>query len=95
MAWGWYKIKAVAETLKNGVPDETIEVDLANAGIETIRFIKGQSAGVSEDFSVGIIFKGFLLFPNMNGRNPFTKNDEVGAMIFEDFYWVGINEGDA
>ncbi len=92
MAWKWYAIKTVAETLKNGVPDETIEVELENVGIETIRFIKGQSAGVSADFSVGIIFRDFLLFPNMNGRNPFTKNDLVGAMIFEDQYWVGINE---
>ena len=92
MAWAWYPIKKVAETLKNGVPDETIEVDLTNIGIETIRFIKGQSAGVSEDFSVGIIFSDFLLFPNMNSRNPFTKNDLVGAMIFQDQYWVGINE---
>lgn len=92
MAWAWFPIKTVAETLKNGVPDETIEVDLENIGIETIRFIKGQSTGVSADFSVGIIFRDFLLFPNMNGRNPFTKNDLVGAMIFEDQYWVGINE---
>jgi len=86
MAWAWYQIKAVNETLKNSVPDETIEVDLANVGIETIRFIRGFGE------SVGIIFKGFLLFPNMNGRNPFTKNDKVGAMIKNGYYWVGINE---
>lgn len=84
MAWGWYKIKAVADTLKNSVPDETIELALENAGTETIRFISG--------FSVGIIFRGFLLFPNMNSRNPFTKQDKVGAMIKDGFYWVGINE---
>jgi hypothetical protein len=86
MAWAWYQIKEVTETLKNSVPDETTEVDLENIGIETIRFIRGFGE------SVGIIFKGFLLFPNMNSRNPFTKNDEVGAMIKEGFYWVGINE---
>ena len=84
MSWNWYKIKAVAETLKNDVPDETLEVNLANVGIETIRFIRGNR--------VGIIFKDFILFPNMNGRNPFTKNNEVGAMIYQDYYWVGINQ---
>lgn len=88
MAWGWYKIKAVADTMKNDVPDETIEIDLENIGTETIRFIRG-----FED-SVGIIFKNFLLFPNMNDRNPFTKNNQVGAMIKDGYYWVGINEGD-
>lgn len=85
MAWAWYPIKAVSETMKNDVPDETIEIALEDQGTETVRFIRG--------FSVGIIFRNFLLFPNMNSRNPFTKNDEVGAMIFEDQYWIGINEG--
>lgn len=88
MAWGWYKIKAVAETLLNDVPDETIEVELENIGTETIRFIKGF------DGAVGVIFRDYLLFPNMNGRNPFTKGDAVGAMIYEDYFYVGINEGD-
>jgi hypothetical protein len=86
MAWGWYKIKEVSETLKNSVPDEKIEVELENVGTEEIRFIQG--------FSVGIIFRDFLLFPNMNARNPFTKNNQVGAMIKDGAYWVGINEGD-
>jgi hypothetical protein len=85
MAWNWYQIKKVDETMQEGVPDETLSVTL-NLGEETIRFIQG--------FSVGIIFRNFLLFPNMNGRNPFTKNDEVGAIIFEDYYWVGVNLGD-
>jgi len=84
MAWQWYPIKAVAETLKNNVPDETLELELEDLGVETIRFING--------FSVGIIFRDFLLFPNMNDRNPFTKNNEVGSMIFDGKYWVGINE---
>lgn len=87
MAWGWYAVKKVSETLLNDVPDETIEVELENVGIETIRFIRG--------FTVGIIFRNYLLFPNMNDRNPFNKNDEVGAMIQDGKYWVGINEGDA
>ena len=86
MAWGWYKIKEVSDTLKNSVPDETIEVELENVGTEEIRFIQG--------FSVGIIFRDFLLFPNMNNRNPFTKNNQVGAMIQDGAYWVGINEVD-
>ncbi len=84
MAWAWYPIKLVAETMLADVPDETIEVELQNLGTETVRFIQG--------LSVGIIFRGFLLFPNMNGRNPFTKNDEVGALIQDGYYWVGINE---
>jgi predicted ABC-type transport system involved in lysophospholipase L1 biosynthesis ATPase subunit len=83
MAWNWYQIKAVADTMKNSVPDETLEVELQDIGTEIIRFING--------FSVGIIFKGFLLFPNMNARNPFTQKDEVGAMIKDGYYWVGIN----
>lgn len=86
MAWSWYPIKEVSETLQNGVPDETLELELEGVGSETVRFIQG--------FSVGLIFRDFLLFPNMNSRNPFTKNDEVGAMIYEDQYWIGINEGD-
>jgi len=86
MAWAWYKIKALSETLQGGIPDETVEVDLENIGTETIRFIQG--------FNIGLIFRNFLLFPNMNDRNPFTKNDEVGAMIKDGYYWVGINEGD-
>jgi hypothetical protein len=84
MAWGWYEIATVADTLKNSVPDETIEVELENIGTETIRFIQG--------FSVGIIFRDYLLFPNMNNRNPFTKDDAVGAMILNGKYYVGINE---
>lgn len=85
MAWNWYQIKKIDETMEEGVPDETLTVSL-NLGEEVIRFIQG--------FSVGIIFRDFLLFPNMNGRNPFTQNDQVGAMIFEDYYWVGVNVGD-
>lgn len=87
MAWAWFPVKLVSETLQEDVPDETIEVELENIGVETIRFIKG--------FSVGIIFRDFLLYPNMNNRNPFTKNNEVGAMILEGKYWVGINEDEA
>lgn len=88
MTWGWYPIKNVSETLLNDVPDETVEVELENIGTETIRFIKGFES------AVGIIFRDYLLFPNMNGRNPFTKDDEVGAMIYDGKYYVGINEGD-
>jgi len=87
MAWAWYPIKEVSETLKNDVPDEFVEVELENVGTEIIRFIKG--------FSVGLIFRDYLLFPNMNDRNPFTKNNEVGAMIEDGKYWVGINEDEA
>ena len=87
MAWGWYPIKKISETMQGGVPDETVDVELENVGTETIRFIQG--------FTVGIIFRNFLLFPNMNGRNPFAKNDSVGAMIKDGYYWVGINEGEA
>jgi len=86
MAWAWYPVKKVSETLSKDVPDESIVINLENIGIETIRFIRG--------FSVGIIFRNFLLFPNMNGRNPFTQNNQVGAMIHDDQYWVGINLGD-
>jgi len=86
MAWAWYQIKKVSETMQKDVPDETIEVDLENIGTETIRFIRGFNG------AVGIIFKSFLLFPGMNNRNPFTKNDAVGAMIKDDYFWVGINE---
>ena len=84
MAWSWYPIKLVSETLKNSVPDETLTVTLDGLGDETVRFIQG--------VTVGLIFRDFLLFPNLNNRNPFTKNDEVGAMIYEDQYWVGIND---
>lgn len=84
MAWFWYPIKEVDQVMLKDVPDETLELELEGLQTETIRFIRG--------FSVGIIFRGFLLFPNMNGRNPFTTNDEVGAMIHEGKYWVGVNE---
>lgn len=86
MAWAWYPVKTLSDTLKNDVPDEAIQVDFGLGAIETIRFIHG--------FSVGIIFRNFLLFPNMSGRNPFTQNNQVGAMIHDDQYWVGINLGD-
>ncbi len=89
MVWGWYAVANVADIMKNDEPDQTIEVELANIGTETIRFIRGF------DDSVGVIFRNFLLFPNMHSRNPFTKNDEVGAAIKDGKYWVGINEGDA
>tara|TARA_R110000851_G_scaffold184676_2_gene334035 strand:- start:1334 stop:1594 length:261 start_codon:yes stop_codon:yes gene_type:complete len=84
MAWTWFPIKTVAETLQNGVPDETVALNLDGIGDETVRFIQG--------VTVGLIFRNFLLFPNMNGQNPFTKNDKIGAMIFEDQYWIGIND---
>lgn len=84
MAWTWYPIKTVADTMKNSVPDEVVELNLDGIGDETVRFIQG--------VTVGLIFRNFLLFPNMNDRNPFTKNDEVGAMIYEDQYWIGIND---
>lgn len=84
MAWKWYQIKAVSEVMAKDTPDETLEVELEGIGTQTIRFIQG--------LSVGIIFRNFLLFPNMNDRNPFTKNDEVGAMIYDGFYYVGVNE---
>lgn len=83
MAWNWFPIKAVDAVMDASEPDETLSVDLG-AGDEIIRFIQG--------FSVGIIFRGFSLFPNMNDRNPFTKNDEVGAMIHEGVYYVGVNQ---
>ncbi len=85
MAWDWFAIKAVDAVMAKDTPDETLTVDLGS-GDEIIRFLQG--------FSVGIVFRGFLLFPNMNDRNPFTKNDEVGAMIHEGNYWVGVNRGE-
>lgn len=86
MSWFWYNIGNVADILNNDVPDETIELELEDIGTQTIRFIRG----FNDD--VGIIFRNFLLFPNMNGRNPYTKNDEVGAMIKDNAYYVGVNE---
>jgi len=86
MVWQWYAIKEVDKTMAKNTPDETLTVDLGE-GDEIIRFIKG--------FTVGIIFRGFLLFPNMNGRNPFNQKDEVGAFIKDGKYWLGINKGDA
>ncbi len=85
MTWDWYAIKEVDAVMEKDTPDETLTVDIGD-GDETIRFING--------FSVGIIFRGYSLFPNMNDRNPFTKDDAVGAMIHEGQYWVGINRGD-
>lgn len=85
MAWDWFAIKEVSQVMAKNTPDETLTFDLGN-GSETIRFVQG--------FSVGIIFRNYLLFPNMNGRNPFTANNSVGAFIKDGKYWVGINKGD-
>lgn len=88
MAWGWYPVKKVDEVMAQGTPDETVTAIL-DQGEEEIRFIQG--------FSVGLIFRGFMLFPNLNDRNPFAKKNgdvEVGAMIYDGQYWVGVNEGD-
>jgi len=86
MAWKWWKIQATSETLLNDVPDQTVDFTLDGLGDVTIRFIRGF------DDAVGIIFKDFLLFPNLNGRNPFTQNEVVGAMIQDGYYWVGVDE---
>tara|TARA_R110000787_G_scaffold130064_1_gene241984 strand:- start:2633 stop:2896 length:264 start_codon:yes stop_codon:yes gene_type:complete len=84
MAWSWYPIKEISEVMKNGEPDEVVDLNLEGLEDTSLRFIQGSS--------VGIIFRNYLLFPNMNGRNPFTKDDKVGAMIYEGRYWVGIND---
>lgn len=86
MVWQWYAIKEVDKTMAKNTPDQTITIDLGD-GDEVIRFIKG--------FNVGIIFRNYLLVPNMNDRNPFTQDDAVGAYIRDGKYWVGINKGDA
>jgi hypothetical protein len=85
MTWNWYAIKKIDETMSKNTPDETITIDLG-AGDEVIRFIKG--------FSVGIIFRNYLLFPNTNSRNPYNQADLVGAFIKNGIYWVGINVGE-
>jgi hypothetical protein len=87
MTWTWFPIAQVGDVLKDEVPDETLEVNLENIGVETVRFIRG--------VQIGLIFRNYLLYPNMNDRNPFTKGDAVGAMIFEDQYWIGINNEEA
>lgn len=86
MSWDWYQIKEVVKVMEKDTPDETLTVDIGD-GDETIRFIKGDS--------IGIIFRDYLLFPNMNDRNPFTAKDSVGATIYQGFYWVGINRGES
>lgn len=86
MAWDWYPIKEVDAVMEKDTPDEVLTVDIGD-GDEEIRFIQG--------FTVGLIFRGALFFPNMNDRNPFVLVDEsLGAMIHEGQYWVGINRGD-
>lgn len=85
MVWDWYAIKEVSQVMNKNSPDETLQIDLGT-GDEVIRFIKG--------FNVGIIFRNYLLFPNMNNRNPFTRDNAVGAMIRDGKYWVGVNRGD-
>jgi hypothetical protein len=83
MAWNWYAIKEVDEIMLKNTPDQTFTFDLG-AGEETIRFIKG--------FSLGIIFRNYLLFPNLNGQNPFNANNSVGAFIKDGKYWLGVNQ---
>lgn len=80
--WNWYAIKNISDVMVKNTPDETLTIDLG-FGDEVVRFING--------FSVGIIFRNYLLFPNMNLRNPFNQDDKVGAYIKDGKYWLGIN----
>lgn len=86
MAWKWWQIQAVADTMPNEAQDQTIEVELDVLGTVEIRFICGFND------SIGVIFQNYLLFPNMNDRNPYTKYNKVGATIIDGNIWVGINE---
>lgn len=81
MAWSWFNVYDLKEIEKKDIPQKEIEVDLEDIGIQKILIYKANYYGV--------IFKGVVLTPKLNGRNGFQK-DGVSAYIDESKnLWVG------
>jgi hypothetical protein len=68
----WYNVGNRDEFLAKGIPQETITAELDGIGQEDIVFLSG--------FSFSVIFKGEVLTPFLNGRNPYYRN-KAGCMI--------------
>lgn len=82
MTVNWYHVGNKADFEKKGIPQEVITAELEDAGQQEIVFIKG--------FSFSVIFKGEMLTPNLNGRNPFDKNGVACYVDPENSdVWVG------
>lgn len=81
----WWKIINLSEFNTNDVPDLVLDLDLKDLGLTTIVVARG--------FMISVLFLGYWIDPNLNGRNAFNVNDKVSAYIDEqNNLWVGANE---
>lgn len=61
----WYNVGNAREIEKKDIPQVVTIQDLEDLGMTEIVFIVG--------VNLSIIFKGEVLTPNLNGKNPFYK----------------------
>ena len=81
----WWKIINLSEFNQNDVPDLVFDLDLKDLGLTTIVVARG--------FMISVLFLGYWIVPNLNGRNGFNVDDKVSAYIDEqNNLWVGANE---
>lgn len=82
MKVAWYNIGNAENFEKMGIPQLAQELELEDLGMVEIVLIKG--------FNLSVIFNGEMMTPNLNGRNPFSKNKTTAYIdpITKDI-WVG------
>ena len=82
MKVNWYKVGNAKEFEAMNIPQLVQEVELEDKGMAEIVFING--------FNISIIFNGEVLTPELNGRNPFFRNQTTAYIDPETKdIWVG------
>lgn len=81
MTVNWYNVGNKDEFLNKGIQQEEKTLDLEDLGEVSVVFLAG--------FTFSIIFNGEFLTPNLNGRNPFYRNETTSYIDENGDVWVG------
>lgn len=82
----WYNIFNLDDFEAEALSSKTYEVNLTDVGLKSILVTKGNYTSV--------LFDDIFLTINLNGYNPFTKDDRGVYIDENNDVWVGILDED-
>lgn len=78
-----YKIFTLNDLKEYGSPQKTYTEDLEKIGQVTY-------TALVADTLVGVVFRGEILFPYINGKNPIKAKKHAAYIDKDGNFWVGI-----